>query len=66
MLDEIDLEKKLDHLRNQHKTLDAMIDELSGSQFGDQLQLHRLKRERLALRDQIIQIENILYPDIIA
>jgi len=33
---------------------------------GDQLQLRRLKKTKLALKDQIISIENLLIPDIIA
>jgi hypothetical protein len=66
MNDFIEIEKKLDFLKEQHETLDRMIDELSSGQFNDQLQLHRLKKERLALRDQISQLEDILYPDIIA
>lgn len=64
MNDEIALLKRLEILREKHRALDESIDQAS-VQFN-QLQLHRLKKERLALRDQIGQLEELLYPDIIA
>lgn len=66
MEDEINLSKRLDHLRQQHRYLDQTIDQLGRDSFHDQLQLVRLKKERLMLREQIVQIEAQLYPDIIA
>ncbi len=66
MNDEIILFKRLELLKEKHRVLDETIDQIANSQFTDQLQLHRLKKERLSLRDQIGQIEELLYPDIIA
>ena len=66
MNEQIDMEKRLAHMRDQHQSLDQMIDALSADNFQDQLQLHRLKKERLALRDKISQLEDFVYPDIIA
>jgi hypothetical protein len=60
------LEKKLTNLREKHRALNQAIDQLSQSQFSDQLQLMRLKKEKLSLRDMISAIEEELYPDIIA
>ena len=64
--DTVNLEKKLFTLREKHRALDQTIDQLSESQFSDQLQLMRLKKEKLSLRDMIATIEEELYPDIIA
>ena len=64
--DTVNLEKKLFTLREKHRALDQTIDQLGESQFSDQLQLMRLKKEKLSLRDMISAIEEELYPDIIA
>ena len=66
MNDEIILYKRLEILKDRHRELDESIDQVSGGVLTDQLQLHRLKKERLALRDQISRLEDQLYPDIIA
>ena len=66
MNEDLTLEKKLEAMREKHRSLDRMIDQLAASQSGDQLQLFRLKREKLALRDQMARLEEMLYPDIIA
>lgn len=65
MFDEetLSLEKKLFTLREKHRALDQTIEQLSESQFSDQLQLMRLKKEKLAIRDMIIAVESELYPD---
>lgn len=64
--DDIVLEKKLISLKEKHRALDQTIDQLSQSQFSDQLQIMRLKREKLSIRDMIAQVEEELYPDISA
>lgn len=66
MNDEIIIFKRLEILREKHTALDETIDQISGAPLTDQLHLHRLKKERLALRDQMSRLEEILYPDIIA
>jgi hypothetical protein len=53
-------------LRQEHRDLDAAIEALQRSAVHDQLQLARLKKRRLALRDRIGQINDALTPDIIA
>ena len=56
----------LDVLRQEHRDLDAAIAALSLAGVPDQLQLARLKKRKLRLRDEIAQIEDQLIPDIIA
>ncbi|GAA4050954.1 YdcH family protein [Parerythrobacter jejuensis] len=63
---EAELRKRLEHLRVDHRDLDAAIDALTAAGSTDQLQIARLKRRKLALRDQIGAIEDQLIPDIIA
>jgi hypothetical protein len=53
-------------LREEHRDLDAAIDALHQAGPVDQLQLQRLKKRKLTLRDRISFLEDILTPDIIA
>jgi hypothetical protein len=53
-------------LRRQHRALDEEIAGLSENLLGDQLQLKRLKKRKLQLKDEIARVEDKLYPDIIA
>jgi len=57
---------KLQNLLQQHRDLDTAIQSLEQSGTGDQLQLRRLKKMKLDLKDKIQQIETMLIPDIIA
>lgn len=60
------MRKRLQALRIEHRDLDAAIDALTGAGSTDQLQIARLKKRKLGLRDQIALIEDNLLPDIIA
>lgn len=53
-------------MRQEHRDLDAAIAALSMSVAPDMLTMQRLKRKKLALKDQIARIEDRLTPDIIA
>lgn len=53
-------------LRTEHRDLDAAISALISTDSQDQLQIARLKRRKLQLKDQIAMIEDYLTPDIIA
>ena len=53
-------------LRREHRDLDDAIHALEALGRGDQLTLRRLKKQKLALKDQIVKIEDMLIPDIIA
>lgn len=60
------LKARLLELREQHRELDTAIFALKDTPGGDALQLARLKKRKLVLRDQIQWIEDKLTPDIIA
>lgn len=70
MVNEQEFRKRLELLRIEHRDLDAAIAALtSAGQMhgtGDQLQIARLKKRKLAIRDQIAILEDNLLPDIIA
>jgi hypothetical protein len=67
---EQELKKKLELLRTEHRDLDAAIAALTEAArqtaAGDQLQIARLKKRKLRLKDQIAILEDMLLPDIIA
>jgi hypothetical protein len=65
-VNEEELRKRLELLRIEHRDLDAAIDALTLAGAADQLQLARLKKRKLMLKDQIALIEDYLIPDIIA
>jgi hypothetical protein len=66
MQDEDELREKLIELKREHKDLDEIIDRLITTQPVDFLQLQRLKKRKLLLKDAIQKIESGLLPDIIA
>jgi len=64
--DEADLRARLDALRREHRALDV---EISGGDLGpmrNQILVTKLKRRKLALKDEIAQLMDRLQPDIIA
>lgn len=63
---EIAQRNKLEALKERHRNLDEAIGKLHENSQIDELQLRRLKKDKLMLRDQIAMIEDMLYPDIIA
>jgi hypothetical protein len=66
MGDEAAAAARLVRLRTEHRDLDAAIDALLGGAAPDQLQVARLKKRKLRLRDEIALLEDDLIPDIIA
>jgi hypothetical protein len=56
----------LDAMKAEHRQLDDRIREMSSEPTGDQLELARLKRRKLMLKDQIQRILDSNTPDIIA
>ncbi|ACB94095.1 YdcH family protein [Beijerinckia indica] len=62
----ISLQTELEHLRQEHRDLDAAIEALLHLSTTDRLQVQRLKKRKLVLRDRIVFIEDLLTPDIIA
>jgi hypothetical protein len=66
VIQEVQLRGQLQHFIQQHRDLDAAIVSLEQTGTSDQLQLRRLKKMKLDLKDKIQRIENMLLPDIIA
>ncbi|MBV8799584.1 MAG: DUF465 domain-containing protein [Alphaproteobacteria bacterium] len=60
------LRARLAQLMQKHRDLDAAITAMGEQGVNDQLQITRLKKRKLQLRDQITRIEDALLPDIIA
>jgi len=60
------MRKRLEILKIEHRDLDAAIEALRLAGSSDQLQIARLKKRKLRLKDQITQIADYLIPDIIA
>ncbi len=65
-MDEQVIRVRLDVLKTEHRDLDAAIDALVEKGAADQLRLARMKKRKLALRDEIAFLENQLISDIIA
>lgn len=64
--DRVALMQQLVALQVEHRALDEMIHRLVGESGHDQLQLTRLKRRKLLLKDQIARIERQIDPDVSA
>ena len=60
------LRAELEELKREHRDLDDAIAALQETHRADQLRMRRLKKQKLALKDKIAQLEDQLTPDIIA
>ena len=60
------IRNELARLRQEHRDLDSVIDALHAKQSPDNLQIQRLKKRKLILKDRISSLEDRLLPDIIA
>ncbi len=65
-ISEAEIAERLAVLRTEHRDLDDSISALLSASHVDQLQLARLKRRKLRLKDEIAILEDQLIPDIIA
>ncbi|PTQ08558.1 DUF465 domain-containing protein [Sphingomonas oleivorans] len=65
-MDEAEIIRRIGLLRQEHRDLDAAIEVMALTSSPDQLQLARLKKRKLKLKDEIAQLQNQLIPDIIA
>ena len=65
-VDDKELQARLETLTQEHRDLDAAIDALRALPSHDQIQLARLKKRKLKLKDEITQLHDLLLPDIIA
>ncbi len=64
--EERELMLELERLKQEHRDLDAAIDALFATNGHDRIQLQRLKKRKLQLRDRMYAVEDQLFPDIIA
>ena len=62
--DDEGIRKKLLELRIEHRDLDDVIAHLAENPFFDQVQMRRLKKRKLQLKDQIARLESMLIPDL--
>ena len=58
------IKAKLESLKSEHRDLDEVIERLIEKPPFDQLQLQRLKKRKLGLKDQILKLESQLIPDL--
>lgn len=65
-IDDADILEKTQELRVQHRDLDDAITALINTGTTNMIQLRRLKKQKLILKDKIRQLEDVLLPDIIA
>ncbi|MDP2801117.1 MAG: DUF465 domain-containing protein [Phreatobacter sp.] len=65
-IDEREALLELERLRQEHRDLDVAIDALVSMPVADRLQIQRLKKRKLILRDRIAFLDDLLTPDIIA
>lgn len=66
-MDDIEgLSNKLSELRTEHRDLDDVINRLTEDSGFNQVQVQRLKKRKLSIKDQISSLENQMLPDIIA
>lgn len=66
MADDEEIRAKLAQKKEEHRDLDAVIDRLIENAVQDELQMRRLKKRKLQLKDEISILEAMLIPDIIA
>ena len=60
------LKKRLERLKDEHRELDTMINNMLSESVVNQLAVQRLKKKKLQVRDQISKINALFLPDIIA
>lgn len=63
-VDEATLKRKLEMLLVEHRDMDDAIHRLAEGPYVDQLQIRRLKKRKLQLKDLIAQVHSLLIPDI--
>ncbi len=65
-LSDDDIRRRIEALRLEHRDLDDVILRLEAEAAANQLQVQRLKKRKLVLKDEIVRLEAQMYPDIIA
>ena len=65
-LDQSRIKRRINALKDEHRKLDALIMQETSSPMANQLRICRMKKRKLAVKDEITALENMLLPDIIA
>ena len=65
-MDATEIRRRIETLRIEHRDLDAAVDALLAGGAPDQLQIARLKKRKLRLKDEMALLDDLLVPDIIA
>lgn len=65
-MDEAEVRRRIELLRIEHRDLDAATQALLADGVPDQMQVARLKKRKLRLKDEMAQLQDLLIPDIIA
>jgi hypothetical protein len=65
-MEEAEIQRRIDSLNEEHRDLDVAIAALAEKMGHDQLQLARLKKRKLRIKDEIGKLADSLLPDIIA
>ncbi len=65
-MDETEVRERIAALRVEHRDLDLAAQGLLVDAMPDQIQVARLKKRKLRLKDEVARLENMLVPDIIA
>lgn len=60
------LAEELESLRVEHRVLDSQITDIASDGAFDQIEIQRLKKRKLAIKDQILKLQSDLVPNIIA
>jgi hypothetical protein len=66
MVNEIKYRKELEHARNEHNAVEAQITELMRAKVVDQFKVQSLKKQKLRMKEMIINLEAMLLGDIVA
>ena len=66
MADQDPRKQRLAELRDEHRKLDEEITEMASKRDVDQIDVQRLKKRKLQLKDEIVRLESAIVPDIIA
>lgn len=65
-LNTAEMKEQLHALLKKHRLLDEQIRQMEGAPRPNEIELRRLKKQKLFIKDEISRIEDILFPDIIA
>ena len=66
MDDQENIKHRLSALETEHQDLDDVIDQVTAGVLFDQIQVQRLKKRKLMLKDEILRLRSVLIPDSIA